>query len=184
MDRCPTNRWFLPVNQVVQCNGHSTCTENTTLERRCRQCSNKTRGEHCDTCDVGYFGDPRNGGTCQECQCNNQAIQCNPETGDCHCSTKGVTGPHCDKCEPKYIGDPKNGRPCTYELIIDFIFTFKLDGDDAKDKYVNQINFFSIPFKRDTDVNFRLPVKVIRVLVYRLILPRILLKDVLHIRNN
>lgn len=33
------------------------------------------------------------------------------------------------------------------ELTVDFIFTFKLDQDDPKDKYVNQINFFSIPHK-------------------------------------
>lgn len=38
--------------------------------------------------------------------------------------------------------------------MIDFIFTFKLDADDFKDKYVKQINFFSMPFKRDTDVQF------------------------------
>jgi hypothetical protein len=33
------------------------------------------------------------------------------------------------------------------ELTVDFIFTFKLDGDDPKDKYVNRINFFSTPYK-------------------------------------
>ena len=77
-----------------------------------------------------------------------------PISGDCYCSTKGVIGPRCDKCEPKYIGDPKSGGTCTYELAIDFIFTFKLDSDDIRDKYVNQINFFSTPYKRDTDVQF------------------------------
>uniref|UniRef100_A0A915E013 Laminin EGF-like domain-containing protein n=1 Tax=Ditylenchus dipsaci TaxID=166011 RepID=A0A915E013_9BILA len=151
---CPRNRWFFTGEPSCQCNGHSTCTENTTMDRRCRQCADKTRGEHCGLCDFGYYGDPRNGGVCKECQCNGQATLCNPETGDCYCSTKGVTGPHCDKCEPKYIGDPKNGKPCTYELVIDFIFTFKLDGDDAKDKYVNKINFFSTPFKALVDVQF------------------------------
>lgn len=95
-----------------------------------------------------------------ECQCNGQATLCNPMNGDCYCSTKGVIGPKCDKCEPKYIGDPKNGGTCTCmnykfknnsinsdELAIDFIFTFKLDSDDIRDKYVNQINFFSTPYK-------------------------------------
>ncbi|KAI1731926.1 kelch motif domain-containing protein [Ditylenchus destructor] len=153
---CPASRWFFTGEPSCQCNGHSTCMgENSTVgSRKCRQCADKTRGEHCELCDLGYFGDPRNGGTCKECQCNGQATLCNSETGDCYCSTKGVTGPHCDRCEQKYIGDPKNGRPCTYELVIDFIFTFKLDGEDAKDKYVNKINFFSTPFKALVDVQF------------------------------
>nr|CAD2183168.1 unnamed protein product [Meloidogyne enterolobii] len=152
---CPSERWFFTGEPDCQCNGHSTCTENSTHKRfRCTRCKDKTRGEHCEQCESGYYGDPRNGGECKECQCNGQATLCNPTNGDCFCSTKGVLGPRCDKCEPKYIGDPKNGGTCTYELAIDFIFTFKLDSDDIRDKYVNQINFFSVPFKRDTDVQF------------------------------
>lgn len=54
----------------------------------------------------------------------------------------------------KYVGDPKEGKACTFELVIDFIFTFNLDAADFKDKYVKQINFYSMPFKRDTDVQF------------------------------
>lgn len=51
-----------------QCNGHSTCSGSSTtnfLRRKCLKCSNNTRGERCDQCEVGYYGDPRNGGTCQ-----------------------------------------------------------------------------------------------------------------------
>uniref|UniRef100_A0A8C5QH50 Multiple EGF like domains 8 n=1 Tax=Leptobrachium leishanense TaxID=445787 RepID=A0A8C5QH50_9ANUR len=32
-------------------------------------CTDNTKGEHCDKCTPGYYGDPRNGGTCYlECQ--------------------------------------------------------------------------------------------------------------------
>ncbi|KAL3095437.1 hypothetical protein niasHS_007536 [Heterodera schachtii] len=154
-NQCPADRWYFTGEPECQCNGHSNCTENVTYRRlRCTKCQHRTRGEHCELCEPGFFGDPRNGGTCQECQCNGQAALCNPLNGDCFCSTKGVIGPRCDKCEPKYFGDPKNGGTCTYELAIDFIFTFKLDSNDIRDKYVNQINFFSVPYKRDTDVQF------------------------------
>lgn len=152
---CSNEQWFFTGEPECQCNGHSNCTDNATHHRsRCTKCQDRTRGEHCEQCEQGYYGDPRNGGTCQECQCNGQATLCNSFNGDCYCSTKGVIGPKCDKCEPKYIGDPRNGGTCIYELAIDFIFTFKLDSDDIRDKYVNQINFFSIPYKRDTDVQF------------------------------
>ena len=136
--------------------------------QKCLECTNRTQGEQCDTCVEGYFGDPRNGGECKPCKCNGQATSCDPETGYCFCSIKGTTGRDCSHCELKYIGDPKESKPCTckslsntgyqfvglVELVIDFIFTFKLDSDDFKDRYVKQINFFSMPFKRDTDVQF------------------------------
>ncbi|MCP9266339.1 Kelch domain-containing protein family protein [Dirofilaria immitis] len=145
---------------ACQCNGHSNCTlrrrslEWNIEEQSCTQCDHNTTGEHCQFCADGFYGDPRNGGRCEECFCNGQAKMCNRETGDCYCTTKGVTGKNCSKCEPKYYGDPENNQLCYYELTVDFIFTFKLDQDDPKDKYVNQINFFSTPHKRDTDVQF------------------------------
>lgn len=128
-----------------------------------------TTGEHCEKCTEGYFGDARNGGECHACQCNGQATSCDPETGYCYCAIKGTSGKHCSSCEQKYVGNPKEDRPCTcksirniqtlintplVELGIDFIFTFKLDADDFKDKHVRQINFYSMPFKKDTDVQF------------------------------
>lgn len=95
------------------------------------------------------------------CQCNGQANSCNQETGDCHCFTYGVIGAHCDKCEQKYDGNPAEGKPCICnflfvfkfflfflgQLYIDYIFTFKLDGEVLKDKYVTQVIFYSIPIK-------------------------------------
>ncbi|KAI6188845.1 hypothetical protein M3Y98_00398300 [Aphelenchoides besseyi] len=160
--------WYYVGEPSCQCNGHSSCsttpqTAGTAIQTlsaggyqtlKCNKCENKTRGDHCEYCEQGYYGDPRNGGQCEQCECNDQANSCDSETGHCYCTTKGATGRHCESCEVKYYGDPKNGKPCTFELVIDFIFTFKLDSEDFKDKHVNQINFFSTPFKRDTDVQF------------------------------
>lgn len=42
---------------------------------------------------------------------------CNRETGDCYCTTKGVTGKNCSKCEPKYYGDPENNQLCYCKFI-------------------------------------------------------------------
>jgi len=151
--------WFFTGKPKCQCNGHSKCAMKSVLptlssEEQCTSCTHHTEGENCERCADGYFGDPRNGGNCTECQCNDQAYSCDNENGDCYCTTKGVIGAHCDKCDQKYDGNPKENKPCSYKLAIDFIFTFKLDNNEDKDRYVNQINFYAVPFKDDTDVQF------------------------------
>uniref|UniRef100_A0A0N5C9V4 Attractin n=1 Tax=Strongyloides papillosus TaxID=174720 RepID=A0A0N5C9V4_STREA len=169
---CHIDNWYYIGSPQCQCNGHSKCENNsivikkhlplssnlptlsTISQGKCGECSNQTIGDHCERCAPGFYGDARNGGTCQQCECNGQADKCNHRTGSCYCTTKGVTGDRCDRCEPKYYGDPKNNKPCYYDLAVDFIFTFKLDNEESKDKYVTQINFFSVPYKKDTDVQF------------------------------
>uniref|UniRef100_A0AC35U8Y0 CUB domain-containing protein n=1 Tax=Rhabditophanes sp. KR3021 TaxID=114890 RepID=A0AC35U8Y0_9BILA len=174
--QCSLKNWFYVGAPKCQCNGHSKCesisssskaittqshipsnslmTLSKSVSLKCGECSNQTTGDHCEKCSPGFFGDARNGGSCQRCECNGQAEKCNHKTGSCFCTTKGVTGDRCDRCEPKYYGDPKNNKLCYYDLAVDFIFTFKLDSEESKDKYVTQINFFSVPYKKDTDVQF------------------------------
>uniref|UniRef100_A0A7E4VRK2 Attractin n=1 Tax=Panagrellus redivivus TaxID=6233 RepID=A0A7E4VRK2_PANRE len=164
VNSCKAGSWFFTgACPQCQCNGHSNCSttalallrsNNVASDATCSRCNDHTEGEHCDKCVEGFFGDPRNGGNCTECMCNDQALSCDRESGDCFCTTKGVVGPHCDVCDAKYDGDPSQNKPCAYKLSIDFIFTFKIDNNDDKDKYVNKIHFFAIPFKPDTDVQF------------------------------
>uniref|UniRef100_A0A914Z1N9 Laminin EGF-like domain-containing protein n=1 Tax=Panagrolaimus superbus TaxID=310955 RepID=A0A914Z1N9_9BILA len=157
---CDDKHWYFTGQPECQCNGHSNCSSISLINqlgtdsKSCNRCQDDTSGEHCERCADGYFGDPRNGGNCTKCQCHDQAQSCDNEKGYCFCTTKGVIGDHCDTCDTKYEGDPKINKPCSYKLAIDFIFTFKLDNNEDKDKYVNQINFFAVPFKHDTDVQF------------------------------
>uniref|UniRef100_A0A0N5AIM8 CUB domain-containing protein n=1 Tax=Syphacia muris TaxID=451379 RepID=A0A0N5AIM8_9BILA len=170
---CPVDSgqlWYFSNCSACQCNGHSNCTTVPPSsewmvnypDQKCIHCNNNTTGEHCQYCADMFFGDPRNGGICQECQCNKQARSCNRETGDCYCFTKGVIEKNCSKCDEKYIGDPANGQPCYYELVVDFIFTFNLDNNDPNDQHVTQINFYSVMNKRDTDVVFTISCETVK----------------------
>ena len=101
--------WHFTSCPDCMCNGHSSCTKDPT---KCDQpCQNSTEGEHCEKCAKGFFGSPVNGGTCQACECNGQAEECNHKTGRCHCTTKGIIGEKCQKCDTvnHYFGDPVNG---------------------------------------------------------------------------
>ncbi|GMT35422.1 hypothetical protein PFISCL1PPCAC_26719, partial [Pristionchus fissidentatus] len=152
----PDGSWHFVGCPLCQCNGHSECypsIESGIEVQKCTECGNNTSGAHCETCSEGYFGDTRNGGLCKPCECVGNANGCDPHSGDCYCTTKGVVGKLCDRCDQKYIGSPENGRPCYYELTVDFIFTFKLKSE-APDDHVSEIFLFSVPYKRDTDVQF------------------------------
>lgn len=54
-------------------------------------------GEKCDTCQLGYYGRPQNGGECNPCSCNGHSDICHQTTGQCYCDAKGVTGNNCDR---------------------------------------------------------------------------------------
>ncbi|CAI4220858.1 unnamed protein product, partial [Auanema sp. JU1783] len=153
-------KWHFIDCPSCQCNGHANCESTVTTllggtQEICGICANNTQGKHCEVCAHGFFGDPRNGGSCQPCQCNGQADDCDQRSGLCYCRTKGVVGKHCEKCDAKYYGQPANGTPCYYELAVDFIFTFKLKKED-KDQHATELFLFSIPYKRDTDVTFQI----------------------------
>ncbi|KAG7262433.1 hypothetical protein CRUP_006543, partial [Coryphaenoides rupestris] len=60
---CPADKgfhWAFIQCPACQCNGHSRCGNSSV----CEQCGNLTSGTHCQTCMVGYYGDPTNGGKC------------------------------------------------------------------------------------------------------------------------
>ncbi|GAB6024044.1 hypothetical protein CHUAL_008765 [Chamberlinius hualienensis] len=148
---CRTS-WHFDSCPACQCNGHSTCS---LIPGECDQpCKDQTVGKHCDRCADGFFGNPVNGGNCTPCECNNHGTHCNPVTGRCFCTTKGIVGNNCERCEESgsYTGNPLDGGTCYYKLQIDFQFTFNLS--KLEDHYYTQINFFNTPPKADMDADF------------------------------
>jgi len=150
--------WHFTTCPICQCNGHSVC--NKTSPGVCQQpCSDNTQGDHCERCSVGFFGHPVNGGTCKKCECNGQGTECDHRSGNCFCTTKGVTGDHCEKCDTQnhYFGNPMN-ESCYYDLAIDYQFTFNLS--KPEDKHYTAINFKNVPTKADVDVDFSISCSV------------------------
>ncbi|CAH0395554.1 unnamed protein product [Bemisia tabaci] len=154
---CAPHLWAFTYCPTCQCNGHSTCPNNTSV---CGPCANLTQGRNCHQCQPGYYGNPLNGGKCEPCECNGQGTQCHGDTGKCYCTTKGIVGDRCDKCDSQnhYHGDPTNGGSCFYELAIDYQFTFNLS--KKEDKHYQQINFRNSPTKPDIDAEFSITCSV------------------------
>ncbi|XP_067125746.1 attractin-like protein 1 [Centruroides vittatus] len=148
---CPSTHWHFTSSPKCQCNGHSTCINDTDV---CLQpCSNLTQGPYCQHCIAGYYGNPVNGGNCTPCFCNNHSHLCEQKTGKCHCNTKGMTGNHCERCDESnhYFGNPlEEGGSCYYNLSTDFKYTFNMSKN--KDKHFTKINFMNVPVKPDADV--------------------------------
>ncbi|KAF4528316.1 hypothetical protein B566_EDAN016846 [Ephemera danica] len=109
---CHTDSWFFTNCPNCQCNGHSSCVNGS---KQCSQpCNNLTQGAHCNKCIPGYYGNPANGGRCVSCDCNNKATQCNPATGKCFCTTKGMVGDRCERCDEmrRYFSDLTHKGSC------------------------------------------------------------------------
>uniref|UniRef100_A0A6P7G0Y5 Laminin subunit alpha-1-like isoform X1 n=2 Tax=Diabrotica virgifera virgifera TaxID=50390 RepID=A0A6P7G0Y5_DIAVI len=109
----PTLPWIdrvIGISKKCECRGHShECNPETG---HCKNCTDHTTGEHCETCEGGYYLDPEE--TCQPCLCpsaqQNNAQSCRPETDGgfvCQCKT-GYTGKHCDQCDRKYYSPPNS----------------------------------------------------------------------------
>ncbi|XP_061412599.1 attractin-like protein 1 isoform X1 [Lethenteron reissneri] len=142
------HEWAFIQCPPCQCNGHSNCVNGSL----CESCQELTTGKHCETCMFGYYGDATNGGKCQECFCNGHATNCNPLTGKCFCTTKGIRGDQCEVCETenRYLGNSLKGT-CYYNLMVDYQFTFSLSLEE--DSHYTAINFKANPDEnRDMDM--------------------------------
>ncbi|XP_025159598.1 laminin subunit alpha-1 isoform X2 [Harpegnathos saltator] len=79
----------------------------------CTQCPEGYTGDHCESCDVGFYGNPLTpGGTCQRCPCNGGA--CDQETGRCLECRGNTEGWKCERCKEAHYGNPLelNCMPC------------------------------------------------------------------------
>ncbi|XP_011501171.1 PREDICTED: laminin subunit alpha-1 [Ceratosolen solmsi marchali] len=79
----------------------------------CTQCPSGYTGDHCEMCDVGFFGNPLiPGKTCEPCLC--YGGPCNQETGQCLECRGNTEGWKCEKCKEAYFGNPAelNCMPC------------------------------------------------------------------------
>ncbi|XP_078049382.1 wing blister isoform X1 [Augochlora pura] len=79
----------------------------------CTQCPPGYTGDHCESCDIGYFGNPLvPRGTCEPCTCGGGP--CDQETGRCLECRGNTEGWKCDKCKHAHYGDPleQNCLPC------------------------------------------------------------------------
>ena len=111
---------------------------------KCDACNNNTTGAHCEKCSKFHYGDARNGGTCEECSCNNHAVDCNSRTGEnlnsvevcserdtlagsCFCDVRGIVGTHCDECDIENGYDHRLNDTCFFPLKIDWAYKFLLD---------------------------------------------------------
>jgi len=150
------NGWHFTTCPSCQCNGHSNCTEKGKCNKPCQH---NTQGDHCQRCTDGFFGNPVNGGDCKKCECNGQGTLCDNKSGNCFCTTKGITGNHCEKCDTQnhYFGDPIK-ESCFYDLAIDYQFTFNLS--KPEDKHYTAINFKNVPTKPEVDVDFSIACSV------------------------
>ncbi|XP_061609365.1 laminin subunit alpha-2 isoform X7 [Phyllopteryx taeniolatus] len=120
------------VCEVCHCHGHATQCHQIT--GHCLDCSHRTTGPHCDTCQRGYYGDATHGSAtdCQPCACplnlasNNFSPTCHlGEGGELLCDQcqPGYTGPRCDRCSNGYYGQPTvpggSCQPCNCHGNLD-----------------------------------------------------------------
>ncbi|XP_050482872.1 laminin subunit alpha-1 isoform X2 [Bombus huntii] len=84
----------------------------------CTQCPKGYTGDHCESCDIGFFGNPLiPGGTCEPCFCGGGP--CDQETGRCLECRGNTEGWKCDKCKPAHYGNPleQNCLPCNCDPL-------------------------------------------------------------------
>ncbi|XP_024941614.1 laminin subunit alpha-1 isoform X3 [Cephus cinctus] len=84
----------------------------------CTQCPKGYTGDHCESCDVGYFGVPMTpGGSCEQCSCNGGP--CDQQTGRCLECRGNTIGWKCEKCKELHFGNPahQNCQPCNCDPL-------------------------------------------------------------------
>ncbi|ESO83894.1 hypothetical protein LOTGIDRAFT_168935 [Lottia gigantea] len=103
------------------CNGHSAgpCDDTTGI---CN-CTHNTKGDKCQLCMDGYFGDATTGtaNDCKPCMCPGNVVQgdvnvfattCQLDNGNQKCinCSEGHGGNRCEICLENYYGEPENAQ--------------------------------------------------------------------------
>jgi len=79
--------------QVCECNIHGRVDNNCDMDSGKCTCKSNYKGDKCDTCETGFFGQQ-----CEACNCNDGGslnTECNLENGKCNCKANFMG----DKCE-------------------------------------------------------------------------------------
>ena len=88
-----------------------TCSYNSVNDTVRCECKLGYSGNRCDSCSVGYFGNPtERGGSCKKCNCNNNTVVnepdwCNRKTGECKDCLFNTDGWNCERCRSGYFGN-------------------------------------------------------------------------------
>uniref|UniRef100_A0A673N5J0 Cell adhesion molecule-related/down-regulated by oncogenes n=1 Tax=Sinocyclocheilus rhinocerous TaxID=307959 RepID=A0A673N5J0_9TELE len=113
--------------ELCECNGHTdSCHPETGI---CTNCQHNTKGELCEQCADGFFGDPTAGTPedCQACACpgtdpDNQFSRTCESLGNggyqCTACQPGYTGQYCERCAPGYVGNPQARIPCLAASLV------------------------------------------------------------------
>uniref|UniRef100_K1PLA0 Laminin subunit beta-1 n=1 Tax=Magallana gigas TaxID=29159 RepID=K1PLA0_MAGGI len=131
--QCEAGSWGFLQCRACDCNRNAeTCDD---LTGRCITCRNNTTGDHCESCDAGYYGDPRScvRKPCRPCMCPRGPIRLTQHADSCSEDPRqeviicnrlpGYQGPNCDTCAENYFGNPlvanSTCEPCFCNNNID-----------------------------------------------------------------
>ncbi|KAM3832403.1 laminin subunit beta-1 [Vipera latastei] len=114
-DKCAPGTFGFGPTGCRPCECHIQASANAFCHPETGQCHcfHGIYGRQCDRCLPGHWGFP----SCQPCQCNGHADECDPYSGQClHCRDH-TSGLNCERCLDGYYGDPVLGsgdhcRPC------------------------------------------------------------------------
>uniref|UniRef100_A0A8D0V8T2 Laminin subunit beta-1 n=1 Tax=Sus scrofa TaxID=9823 RepID=A0A8D0V8T2_PIG len=114
-DRCAPGTFGFGPSGCKPCECHLQGSVNAFCDPVTGQCHcfQGVYARQCDRCLPGYWGFP----SCQPCQCNGHAEDCDSVTGECSSCQDYTTGHNCERCLAGYYGDAIIGsgdhcRPC------------------------------------------------------------------------